>query len=74
MSGFVAELGWRHLNLGSDARGWTRFGSINRLGPLESGVNRWSRKIAGAAVNATNLTNPAVTLEAEGQSPESRMR
>jgi hypothetical protein len=28
----------------------------------------------GAAVNATNLTNPAVTLEAKGQSPESRVR
>ena len=71
MSGFVAELGWRHLSLGSGGRGLTLSGSDTCLVPVKVRVNRRSRKIAGAAVNAKEMTSPVVTLGVEGQSLES---
>jgi hypothetical protein len=55
------------------ARGLTWCWSISCSVPPEWEVNRRSRKIVETAVNATNLTNLAVTLGAEGQSLESRM-
>jgi hypothetical protein len=65
--------------MGKDARGLTRFWSSNCLVPPEVRVNRVSRKIAEAAANVKNLTNPVVTLEEEVANPwragcgESRM-
>ena len=44
-------------------------GLITASCPMKFGPTR-----NGAAANATNLTSPAVTLEAESQFPESRMR
>jgi hypothetical protein len=51
----------------------TLFRSISCLVPPELGVNRRSRKIVEAAMNAKNMMNPVVTLGVEGQSLESRM-
>ncbi len=47
------------------ARGLTWFWSNNCLVLPELEVNQLSIETAEAAVNATNLTNPVVTLEAE---------
>jgi len=55
--------------MGKDARGLTLFWSINYLVPPELGVNRRSRKIVEAVVNATNVTSPVVTPEAEFVNP-----
>jgi hypothetical protein len=55
--------------MGKDARGLTRFWSSNCLVPPEVRVNRVSRKIAEAAANVKNLTNPVVTLEEEVANP-----
>jgi hypothetical protein len=51
------------------ARGLTWFWSNNCLVLPELEVNQLSSKTAEAAVNATNLTNPVVTLEAEVANP-----
>jgi hypothetical protein len=51
------------------ARGLTWFWSNNYLVLPELEVNQLSSKTAEAAVNATNLTNPVVTLEAEVANP-----
>jgi hypothetical protein len=55
--------------MGKDARGLTLFWSINYLVPPELGVNRRSRTIVEAVVNATNMTSPVVTPEAEFVNP-----
>ena len=57
------------MHMGKDARGLTLFWSINYLVPPELGVNRRSRKIVEAVVNATNVTSPVVTPEAEFVNP-----
>jgi hypothetical protein len=51
------------------ARGLTWFWSNNCLVLPELEVNQLSSKTAEAAVNATNLTNLVVTLEAEVANP-----
>ena len=51
------------------ARGLTWFWSNNCLVLPELEVNQLSIETAEAAVNATNLTNPVVTLEAEVANP-----
>jgi hypothetical protein len=55
--------------MGKDARGLTLFWSINYLVPPELGVNRRSRQRVEAVVNATNMTSPVVTPEAEFVNP-----
>jgi hypothetical protein len=57
------------VHMGKDARGLTLFWSINYLVPPELGVNRRSRQIVEAVVNATNVTSPVVTPEAEFVNP-----
>jgi hypothetical protein len=57
------------VHMGKDARGLTLFWSINYLVPPELGVNRRSRKIVEAVVNATNVTSPVITPEAEFVNP-----
>ena len=54
---------------GKGGRGLALFWSINYLVPPELGVNRRSRTIVEAVVNATNMTSPVVTLEAEFVNP-----
>ena len=69
VGGSIVVRGWESQPQGEGSQGIDVLIVNNCLVPEESQANQWSRKIAGAAVNAREMTLPAVTLAEEVANP-----